>query len=49
MEYEALAGDRKGQHSLKLGYRERLIFTVHAGPEGLGARIEEVSIGHYER
>jgi len=46
-DYEPLTQDRKGQHSLKLGRRERLIFTVHEGRDALTARIEEVDTTHY--
>jgi plasmid maintenance system killer protein len=46
--YEPLIGDRKGQHSLAIGHRERLIFTVLTGGEVLIARIEEVSTTHYD-
>ena len=47
-EYEELKHDRKGEHSLKLGRRERLIFTVRDGKDALIARIEEVSTTHYD-
>ena len=47
-EYEQLREDRKGEHALKLGYRERLIFTVRKGSDALIARIKEVSITHYD-
>ena len=47
-EYEELKRDRKGEHSLKLGRRERLIFTVCKGGDVLIARIEEVSTTHYD-
>jgi len=46
-DYESLTGNREGEHSLKLGYRERLIFTVRKGGDALIARIEEVSTTHY--
>ena len=46
--YEPLRRDRKGQHSLKLGRRARLIFTVRRGGKARIARIEEVSKTHYE-
>jgi len=45
--YEPLTQDRKGQHSLALGYRVRLIFTVREGGKALIVRIEEVSTTHY--
>jgi len=46
--YEPLRDDRKGEHSLQLGRRARLIFTVSEGGAALIARIEEVSVRHYE-
>ena len=46
-EYEELGYDRKDEHSLKLGYRERLIFTVHEEDGALIARIKEVHTTHY--
>ncbi len=46
--YEPLTQNRRGQHSLKLGDRVRLIFTVQKGSEVLVARIEEVSKTHYD-
>ena len=46
--YKRLRGDRKGQHSLKLGRRARLIFTVQRSGGVRIARIEEVSTTHYE-
>jgi proteic killer suppression protein len=45
--YEPLTEDREGEHSLKLGRRERLIFTVSDAGAALIARIEEVSVRHY--
>ena len=46
--YGPLTRDRRGQHSLRLGRRERLIFTVRKGSDALIARIEEVSTTHYD-
>ncbi len=46
-DYEPLRQDRKGQHSLELGRRAHLIFTVHKGRDALTARIEEVNTTHY--
>jgi proteic killer suppression protein len=46
--YEPLTEDRKGQHSLKLARRTRVIFTVSETGEALIARVEEVSTTHYE-
>ena len=46
--YEPLTQDRKGQHSLTLGHRVRLIFTVRKGSDAQIARIEEVSTTHYD-
>ena len=47
-DYEPLTADRKGQHSLKLAYRVRLIFTVRESRGTLTARIKEVSTTHYD-
>jgi len=47
-DYEPLTGGRKGQHSVKLGHRERLIFTVRKSKDALIARMEEVSTTHYD-
>ena len=46
--YEPLTEDRKGQHSLKLARRTRLIFAMCEGGETLIARVEEVSTTHYD-
>lgn len=46
-DYEPLRQDRRGQHSLELGRRAHLIFTVHEGDDALIARIEEVNTTHY--
>lgn len=46
--YHPLTGDRKGQHAMELGRRERLIFTARQEGDILTARIEEVSTTHYE-
>ena len=46
--YEPLRENRKGQHSLKLGERGRLIFTLSDGGQAVIARIEEVSTTHYD-
>ncbi len=46
-DYEPLREDRKGQHSLTLARRARLIFTVSEGGQAVIARIEEVSITPY--
>ena len=45
--YHSLKGNRKGQHSIKLGRRMRLIFTL-TGHRQENIRIEEVS-RHYEQ
>jgi plasmid maintenance system killer protein len=45
--YEPLREDRKGEYSLKLGERARLIFTVSDAGTALVARIEEVDPRHY--
>jgi plasmid maintenance system killer protein len=45
--YEPLTGDRKGQHSLKLARRARLIFRLSDGGQALIAHIEEVDVRHY--
>jgi len=45
--YEPLTADRKGEHSLELGKRARLIFTVSDEGAALIARIEELSVRHY--
>jgi len=47
-DYEPLTQDRKGEHSLALARRVRLIFTVRKGKDALIARIEEVSTTHYD-
>ena len=49
LNYHQLKADRKGEHVLELGARERLIFTVREGDKALIARIEEVSTTHYDR
>ena len=46
-DYEPLTQDRRRQHSLELGRRAHLIFTVHEGGDALTARIEEVNTTHY--
>jgi len=46
--YEPLRENRKGQHSLKLGERARLIFTLSDEGQAVIARIEEVDVRHYE-
>jgi proteic killer suppression protein len=45
--YEPLREDRKGQHSLRLGERARLIFTFSDSGQAVIARIEEVDVRHY--
>ena len=47
LDYEPLTQDRKGEHSVELGRRAHLIFTVHEGGDALIARIEEVNTTHY--
>jgi len=46
--YHQLKADRKAQHSLDLGDRERLIFTVRKERDSMIAHIEEVSTTHYD-
>jgi proteic killer suppression protein len=45
--YHPLTGDRKEEHAMDLGKRERLIFTVREDNKALIARVEEVSTTHY--
>lgn len=48
LDYHTLKANRKGQHALDLGQRQRLIFTVRRKRGSVTARIEEVSTTHYD-